>query len=55
MTEEELWDWADRRCQKLVTESEARNQWHTTWLTTEELAIKVSNLRDSIVLDAGGL
>ena len=53
ISEEELWDQADPERQETVTEDEARRQWHTPWLPTEELAGKVRISPDSIVLDAG--
>ena len=58
ITEEEPWNWADPKRQgpkrqEPVTEEDSRTQWHTTWLTTEELAAKVTLSRDSVLLDAG--
>jgi SAM-dependent methyltransferase len=53
VTEAELWKLADSRLQQLVTEEEARTQWHTPRLTTEALASKVPISKDTILLDAG--
>lgn len=53
ITEKELWDLADPSQQEQVTEKEARRQWHTTWLPTEELAAKVTISPDTVILDAG--
>ena len=43
ITEEELWHQAEPSRQQLVSEDEARRQWHTTWLPTEEDARAVEH------------
>jgi SAM-dependent methyltransferase len=53
ITEKELWREADPQRQQLVSEEEARRQWHTPALSTEDLAAKVSITADNLVLEAG--